>query len=135
MQLKRVQLLFPFICFQSLSKIIIELGDTAEHGPLLLAWAAVVQLHSEAIANGSAANSGQILARKLGKRAVQLNTLEYLSSMLSVEPFNGKTVGICCVMSQQKLHHKVEEEDKYVVHNITHIRKLDDMQKKHLNCG
>jgi hypothetical protein len=75
-----------------LSKVIIELGDIPEHGPLLLMWAAVCQLHSESVVAGNAATSGQMLARKLGSRALQLRVFEYLTSQLSAEPFNGKTV-------------------------------------------
>ena len=93
--------------------MIIEFGDTEEHGPLLLMWSAVTQLHSEMVASGNAANAGQLLARKLGSRALQLHSFEYLSSQLRVEPFNGKTVMFVISTSLKLLLHFGTMYSKY----------------------
>lgn len=70
----------------------IEFGEAEEHGPLLLMWSAVAQLHSDLVAVGNTVKAGQMLAQKLGNRALQLRAFEYLSSQLRLEPFCGKTV-------------------------------------------
>jgi len=70
------------------------LGDSEEHGPLLLMWAAVCQLNSDVTADGTFA----MLARKFGQRSVQLHAFHYLSSQLSTEPFTGKTVRLDSVV-------------------------------------